>query len=119
MFGTNVSDLQSGVSVSGTGITGTLKYYDDSTKALVQDWGAGNFLVLKFTASDWSIYDSVKVGLSPSAGSGLVEIKNDPDKNGVFKISQQYTQDFVVQTTIDGVTSSRMYALDELVCEGK
>lgn len=109
------------MSVGNLGIKGTLKYYEDPEASIVKTWGAGNFLVLKFTVpdDDWSGYDSVKVGLSPSVSSGLVEIKDDPDHNGVFKITQQYTQDFVVQTTINGVTSSRMFALDELVCERK
>ena len=52
---------------------------------------------MKFTSNNWSQYDSVKVGLDPSAQSGIVEILNDPDKNGVFKVKQNLSQKFVVE----------------------
>ena len=45
---------------------------------------------------------SVKVGLDPSEGTGLVEILNDPDKNGVFKITNKATQNFKIVAT-DGI----------------
>lgn len=74
-------------------ITGTLKYIDSGV--LADDWGAGNFLALK-----WSDIDeratSLKVGLEPSQGTGLVEAIDDPDRNGVFKITDKDTQIFKV-----------------------
>ena len=54
---------------------------------------------MKFTNLD-SNATSVKVGLDPSQSSGLVEIIDDPDKNGVFKITDKDTQVFL--TTVDG-----------------
>lgn len=94
IFGHTVSDLQTNVSVSGNAITGTLKYVDSG--ALAHDWGAGNFLALKFSNTD-SKATSVKVGLEPSAsGMGLVELINDPDQNGVFKITNKNVQAFKV-----------------------
>lgn len=121
MFGTQVSDLQSNVSIANGAVTGTLKYYSDNSKALVQDWGAGNFLAVKFTNID-SDATSVLVGLEPSAGSGLVELIDDPDKNGVFKITDKNTQKFkVIQSTkgSDGstYTNTQTFDLSGLTCE--
>ena len=82
--------MQSGITVSGNAITGTLKYI--SSGAIAQDWGPGNFLCLKFADAD--LTKTVKVGLNPSAGSGLVAL--DEDKNGVFKVTDKNAQKFVV-----------------------
>lgn len=115
MFGTSVSDLQTNVAVSGNTITGTLKYL--TSGALVDTWGDGNFLALKFNAKDWSKYTSVKVGLDPSQSSGLVEIINDPDKNGAFKITNKDTQKFKVVATNGEDTITEEYILSNLVVE--
>ena len=96
MFGRKVKTMQTGITVSSTAITGTLKYI--ASGAIAQDWGAGYFLNLKFPDAD--LTKTVKVGLSPSAGSGLVELDND--KNGVFKITDKNTQKFVV-LQVDGL----------------
>lgn len=114
LFGTLVSDMQNDVSVIGDKITGTLKYLDDG--ALVDTWGEGNFLALKFEDLDPTA-TSVKVGLDPSQGSGLVEIINDPDKNGAFKITDKDTQVFKVVTTDGGRTVTQEFDLSELTVE--
>lgn len=93
IFGHDVSDLQTNLAVADGAITGTLKYVDSG--ALASDWGAGNFMALKFTNVDERAA-SVKVGLQPSEGSGLVELLGDPDMNGVFKVTDKSTQKFVV-----------------------
>lgn len=91
LFGRKVKTMQTGITIADGAITGTLKYI--STGAIAQDWGPGNFLCLKIPDAD--IADvTVKVGLSPSQGSGLVEL--DADKNGVFKITDKDSQQFVV-----------------------
>ena len=97
--------MQSGVTVSGNSISGTLNYI--STGQIVTDWGAGNFLGLKFTAEDWGDYTSVKVGLSPSQGTGLVELINDPDKMGMFKITS--TDQMLEILATDGTNTSRQF----------
>ena len=86
-----MSSLQSSVSISNGAITGTLKYVDSG--ALASDWGAGNFMALKFATEDTSI-TSIKVGLEPSMGSGLAEL--DSDMDGVFKVTDKDRQKFVV-----------------------
>lgn len=105
MYETAVSDIQSGVSVSGkkgdltAKITGTLKYL--STGPIAGYWGAGNFLALKFADVDPEA-TSIKVGLEPSEGSGLVELLGDPNMNCVGKITDKNTQKFKVQITDNG-----------------
>lgn len=110
MFGHKVGNLQSGMSILGDSITGTLKYV--STGALATDWGAGNFLALKFSIPEGMT--SVKVGLDPSESTGLVEIIDDPDGNGVFKITDKDTQIFVIEATDGRNTIRQEYDLSGL-----
>ena len=97
LFGTKVSDMQEDVVVGDDEIVGTLKYLDSGD--LVTTWGAGNFMALNFVNNDFSKYSSVRVGMDPSQGSGLVEIINDLDKNGVFKVTNKDTQVFKIVST--------------------
>ena len=97
LFGTKVSDMQEDVVIGDDEIVGTLKYLDSGD--LVTTWGAGNFMALNFVNNDFSKYSSVKVGMDPSQGSGLVEIIDDPDKNGVFKVTNKDTQVFKIVST--------------------
>ena len=112
MFGTLVSDLQSDVEVADGKITGTLKYLD--TGALATDWGPGNFLALKFSNIPESA-TSVKVGLNPSEGSGLVELLGDPDMNGAFKITDPTVQKFNILTSDGSHTERQVFDLSELI----
>lgn len=105
LFEVPVSDLQRHVSVNGDQVEGTLKYLA-GPNAITEVWGAGNFFGFKISAEDWSAYTSVKVGLEPSEGSGLVEIIDDPDKNGTAKITNKNAQKFVIEST-DGVLTQR------------
>ena len=112
LFGRKVSTMQTGITVTGNAITGTLKYI--SSGAIAQDWGAGNFICLKFPDADIENM-TVKVGLNPSAGSGLVAL--DSDKNGVFKVTDKNTQKFVVLQQ-DGVrTKLQEFDLSGLTIE--
>ena len=113
MFGTPVSDMQDNVQISGQNITGTLKRL--TSGQLVDRWGAGNFLAIKFNIP--SDATSVKVGLDPSYGDGLVEIIDDPDKNGAFKITYKDSQKFKVVTKTPSGTVTQLYNLSGLVCE--
>ena len=71
---------------------------------------------MKFTDLDPDAV-SVRVGLEPSQGSGLVEIINDPDKDGVFKVTNKDTQKFkVVQETASGETRVQRFDLSGLTC---
>lgn len=111
IYETPVSDIQTDVVVSGKKIVGTLKYLEDGP--IAGYWGAGNFLALKFANVDPKA-TSIKVGLNPSEGSGLVELLGDPDMNGVFKITDKDTQVFRVVITDGHTTSTTDYDLSDL-----
>ena len=77
---------------------------------------SGHYLALKFNNID-SKATSVKVGLDPSRGSGLVEIINDPDKNGVFKIDEAKDQVFKIVISDGEHTETQTFDLSGLVLE--
>lgn len=106
VFGHTVSDLQTDVAVNATTnkITGTLNYVDSG--ALATDWGEGYFLVLKWSGLDEHT-DKLWVGLNPSEGSGLIECFDDPDRNGVFKITDKDKQKFVLIQGAEGYGNTR------------
>lgn len=117
LFGVSVSDIQgSDVKFEGGAVTGTLKYLATGN-AITNKWGAGNFAAIKFNADDWTKYTSVMVGLEPSVSSGLVEIKDDPDKNGVFKITNKATQVLKVVATDGTNTRIDRYNLSGLTLQ--
>lgn len=111
LFGTDVSDIQDSIVVGDNAITGTLKFL--SGGQIAGYWGDGNFIALQFTDIDPNA-TSVKVGLDPSQGSGLVEILTDPDKNGVFKVTDKDTQKFKIVTSDGTHTKTKTYDLSGL-----
>ena len=118
VFGHTVSDLQTNVAVMGQYVTGKLKYVSEGS--LPTTWGAGNFFAFDLSGNDFDGFTSVKVGLDPSPGSGLVEIIDDPDKNGTCKVTDKNTQKFVIEATTDGgFTHRREYDLSGLVVESE
>lgn len=111
IFGRKVKTMQTGITITGNAITGTLKYL--SSGAIAQDWGAGHFICLKVSDADPS--KSVKIGLNPSQSSGLVQI--DEDKNGVFKVTDKDTQRFAVLQNESGNTLLQQFDLSGLTLE--
>ena len=112
-WGTKASQMQTGLAVSDGAITGTLKYLSEGQ--LVTDWGAGNFMALKFINNSGA--DSIKVGLVPSA-SGMPLQELDADMNGAFKVTglvDGVQQIFKVVTTKDGVEKTQVFDLTGLV----
>ena len=110
-WGHSCASLQTGVSVANGAITGTLHKVTSGT--LKRDWGAGWFLGLKFTSIDADA-TSVLVGLEPSVSSGLVELINDPDKNGVFKVTDKDNQKLVVMQRTNGFVLIQRFDLSGL-----
>ena len=108
LFNTLVSDMQDNIVVSDRAISGTLKKLTSGD--LVDAWGEGYFVALQFLNID-SRATSIKVGLDPSQSSGLVEIIDDPDKNGAFKITDKDAQVFKVVTTDGTHTDTKTYSL--------
>lgn len=111
LFGKPVSQYQTDVNVIDNVIIGSLSYLDAGE--VVDAWGAGNFIALKFVIIDPDItFSNIKVGLNPSQSSGLVTL--DADLNGVFKVSNKNEQIFRVEVTKDGVTKTSDYVLSGL-----
>lgn len=110
LFGTPVSDMQFGVKIKNNAIIGALKKL--TSGALVDRWGEGNFIALRFSAEDWSKFNSVKVGMNPSYGDGLVEIITDLDKDGAWKVTNT---DQKFEVNVDG--ESTLYDLSGLILE--
>lgn len=100
------------MTIGNGAITGTLYKNEGWSSGYLK--GPGYYLALKFTSNDWSQYDSVKVGLDPSAQSGIIEILNDPDKNGVFKVKQNLSQKFVVEYRKGDAVERDVYDLSGL-----
>lgn len=116
LFGAKVSTMQSNITVADGAITGTLKFISGGLAQSGPLAGDGNFLALKFV--DPNEADSVKVGLVPSAGTGLVEL--DSDMNGVFKVAGEIggvAQVFKVVTTVNGVLKTQTFDLSGLTLE--
>lgn len=77
--------MQTDLAVSGDKITGTLKFIEGGLSPSGPLSGDGYFMALKWENLDTHT-NSLKVGLNPSMGTGLVECFDDPDRNGVFKV---------------------------------
>lgn len=107
IFGHTVSDLQTGLTVADGAITGTL--HKVTSGALAHDWGEGYFMALKFTNPD-SAATSLRVGLDPSEGSGLVEL--DADMNGVFKVTNKSAQVFKTVSSTGTRISEKVLTYD-------
>lgn len=100
--------MQSGISVSGNRITGTL--LKQTSGQIVTDWGQGYFIGLKFTPdSDATV---TKVGLAPSAGTGLLPL--DEDNLAMFKITDINTQRVKVVSTRTGEEKTWVFDLSGL-----
>lgn len=108
-WGTKASEIQSDVAVANGAITGTLTKI--TSGALVEGWGEGYFLALKFTKANAKL-TSIKAGLNPSVSSGLVEL--DEDMLGVFKITDKDDQRFETLATDGELEFASFYDLSGL-----
>ena len=121
VYGVSVSDIQDNVAIADSDIgdykfSGTLKQLTGENP-ITDLWGEGNFLAITFEADDWTAYDSVKVGLEPTEGSGLVElIGHLDDLDSVFKITNATNQRFKIVATKGSQTVTKVYMLGDLVC---
>ena len=106
-----VSDMQEDIVVGEDKITGTLKFIKGGIAPSGILAGDGYFLALKFSDVDASA-TSKKVGLVPSAGSGLVEL--DSDMNAFMKISDINSQIFEVVITDGTRTGVQKFDLSGL-----
>lgn len=117
LYDHQVSTFQDGVQVyNNSEITGTLKFIEGGLAESGPLSGDGHFVALQLDSNSWDSYDSIQVGLKPSFDTGLVEIKDDPDRNLVVKVVSN-EQVFTVRTTKDGVTEDKDYDLTTLYLE--
>lgn len=110
LFGKTVGDLQSGVSISGTNINGTLKYVDDYT-GFSSDVSLqfGNYLVLHF-ATD---VPGSKITVTVTNPSVL-----DADGIIVLRIADKDSQTVTVVAEKDGYqTARKVFSLTGLTLE--
>jgi len=114
LWGQTSDDLQTGIFVGEDKIVGTLKYV--STGTLATDWGAGNFLALKYSGSALTTAKHIYAGVDPSAGTGLMDILPDPDKATVTKITSKDAQKFKVIIDYGAYTEVKEYDLSGLTC---
>lgn len=109
------SEYQSNIQVKGGKVTGTLKFVEGGLAASGPLSGDGYFLALSIYDNDFTGLTSVKVGLKPSAGTGLVEILNDPDKVVVMKLEDPKKQKFkVVQNRTGYNENTQVFDLSKL-----
>ena len=110
--------MQSDVVVSGTAISGTLKYVDGYTGfSSDESLQSGNFLAVKFSDIDENA-TSLKVGIQPSSiGADLVEAIDDPDGNAVFRVTDKDAQKVVVKISDGTHTKTQTYSLTGLTLE--
>lgn len=115
VFGVAATSLQSGITVSGDKITGTLKYHAPSTPdSITSVWGNGNFIYLAFTPSADAA--TTFVGLTHSAGSGLQAL--DSDNDALLKITSATAQKLIVRTiTSSGAVRTQYYDLSGLTIQ--
>ena len=73
------------------------------------------FLALKWSAPAQGV-TSLKVGLQPSEGTGLVEAIDDPDRNIVAKIASK-DQKFIVWQSNDTKSTKQVFDLTGLTFE--
>ena len=113
LWGTPVSAIQNNISIANGKIKGNLTKL--TSGQLVTDWGEGYFLCVNWTNWDNSI-DSIKVGVVPTAGVGMIEAYDDlASHNGVFKVTDKNRQDLmIIQSTEAGKNITQTWDLSEL-----
>lgn len=100
--------MQDDIEVSGSSITGTL--IKQTSGAIVDYWGQGYFIGLKFTPD--SDATTTKVGLAPSAGSGMVAL--EPDNLAMFKLTDIQNQRLKVVSLRTGEEKTWFFDLSGL-----
>ena len=110
--------MQENVTVENGAIKGKLKFIEGGLAETGPLAGDGYFLALHWSDPDTDA-TSLKVGLQPSAsGMDLVECIDDTDRNGVFKITPELNQRFVIVQSNTNGNTKQYFSLDQLTFEG-
>lgn len=121
-MGKTVSDLQTGVAISGRNISGTLKYVTGYTQfSSKTSERKGHYLALSIDGTTLGDFSSIQCGIIPSYSEpprGLVEMRNDPDKNIVIRVTNTDQIVRLKLVSADGnITEYRDYSLSGLTLE--
>jgi hypothetical protein len=108
--------MQDNVEVNGDEITGTLHFIEGGLSPDGPLAGDGYFMALKYSAPAEGV-TSLKVGLVPSEGTGLVEAIEDNDHNVVMKISDPVNQRFTMIQSDGTHKNKQVFSLNKLVLE--
>lgn len=103
-----VSDLQDDIEISGTSITGTLKYIADYSSAFSGDEASGNFLALHFDSDVEDVVLTVEV-----VGGFHGPVTLDADRISVLRIANT-EQKIKITATAGGESYSKIYDLTGL-----
>ncbi|MBR6014717.1 MAG: hypothetical protein IK059_01410 [Firmicutes bacterium] len=107
-----VKTYQSGITAVGDKIVGNLTLVQGGLADSGPLAGDGYFMALHFGNIDPAA-TSVKVGLDPSAGTGLVEL--DPtDYDAVFKVADKDSQKLKIVTTAGTIKETQTFDLSSL-----
>lgn len=110
ILNTLVSNIQEAdVEVSGNAITGTLKYLSEGD--IVEEYGAGNFIALKFVVPEAATSMLVRVD-----DGTPVEMTEVETANGVFKIDED-SETLTIVATDGDITFTKTYDLTGLTLE--
>ncbi len=111
------ADFQDDVTVTNGIISGTLKFIEGGLSPSGPLAGDGYFVALKWSDPDETA-TSLKVGLVPSAsGMEPQECIDDPDRNGVFKITDPKNQVLKIISSNDEHKTTQIFKLTGLVFE--
>lgn len=106
--------MQDDITVTGDKITGTLFFIEGGLSPSGYLAGDGYFMALKWSDPDEDA-TSLKVGLQPSEGSGLIECIDDTDRNGVFKVTNPKKQKLkIISSNADGQKTIQTFDLSGL-----
>lgn len=107
LFGKEASDLQSGIVVSGSAITGTLKYVADYSSAFGGDLASGNYIALHCEVPG---VDDATITVTVTNPVVL-----DTDGNIVCRIADKSTQTITVVAAKSGFKSvTKVFSLKGL-----
>lgn len=114
LFGKVASDLQEGITVGTSGITGTLKYVADYSSAYPAGMDSGNYLVLHYGTGDVT---GATITVEIVGGtSGPVTL--DPDGLHIARITDKNSQTLKVVASKEGYeTTTRTFSLTGLTLQ--
>ena len=103
-----VSDLQDDIEISGTSITGTLKYIADYSSAVSGEEARGNYIALHFDSDVDDVVLTVEV-----VGGFHGPVTLDADRISVLRIANT-EQKIKITATAGGESYSKIYDLTGL-----